>query len=122
MGREHLGPWLLGLPARLNPFDVVDIANQLRQDHSPRAERARNRRQPPQQNARAAHPGARSSKAGPSGATRRKARSALSTVLRMLVVLAGVVLLINYGPAIGEFMGNFLGQAIGAVPAPTSTS
>ena len=121
MGREHLGPWLLALPARLTPFDVVDIAIQLRPDHSPRAERARTRRRPPQQNARAAHPGERSAKVGPSGATGGKARSALSTILRMLVVLVGVVLLINYGPAIGEFMGNFLGQAVGAVPAPAPT-
>ncbi len=39
----------------------------------------------------------------------------------MLIVLVGVVLLVNYGPAISEFIVNAIGQAAGAVPAPTST-
>ena len=39
----------------------------------------------------------------------------------MLVVLLGIVLLINYAPAIGELIANYIGQAVGAVPAPTST-
>ena len=112
---------VLGLAARLNPFDVVDIAIHLRQDHSLRAERARTRRRRSQHDARAARPGARPSKTGSPGGPERKARHALSRAFRMLVVLLGIVLLINYAPAIGELIANYIGQAVGAVPAPTST-
>lgn len=120
MGREHLGPWLLGLPVRLTPFDVVDIAIQLRQDHSSRPGRARNRRRQSQELSGAERPEARQTETGSRGGSQRKARSALMAVLRMLIALAGIVLLLNYGPAIIEFVVNCVGQAAGAVPAPTS--
>ncbi|MGP7961771.1 nuclease-related domain-containing protein [Sanguibacter sp. A246] len=115
MGREHLGPWLLDLPARLNPFDVVDVAIQVRRDHHSYEARVRTHRPRAQQRTQTARP----SQSGSRGATRRSARSAFSTILRMLVAFLGFVLLVNYGPAIGEFIGDLLGQAIGAVPAPT---
>lgn len=60
------------------------------------------------------------SKTGSPGGPERKARHALSRAFRMLVVLLGIVL-INYAPAIGELIANYIGQAVGAVPAPTST-
>ncbi|WP_169924519.1 nuclease-related domain-containing protein [Flavimobilis soli] len=127
MGREHLGPWLLALPARLNPYDVVDIAIQLRQDHSPRAERARARQQkqqskPPRQRSRGPQ-AVRPAYRGPAAKMKRsrKTGTAVKIVLWLLAVLVGLPAFINYGPAIGEFIGTVIGQVIGAVPAPTST-
>lgn len=128
MGREHLGPWLLGLPARLNPFDVVEIATQLRTDHGSRAAGTPARQhgaqqRVPRERPRALQKGARPDYPGSATQPNRRSRvgCAMKVVAWFLALFVALPMLINYGPMLGEFIANYIGQVAGASPTPTST-